>query len=111
MQYYQTHTMSMETCLLWIDERVSPNGMMAIEDYEKKAFDILKAHCDIVSYFVWFIRKGESSDPLSEMRLAMKNMLISSCNLKSLSKRVIVSHCSNLNTLPLPRRIIDYLKE
>lgn len=90
---------NMKECLSWITKHISPYGVLAVEDSRK--LETLLSDYPFV----------ESTDQILELRARTRHAVNRSINLESLTKRVIRSNCVELDTLSLPRKIIEYLKQ
>lgn len=100
LKYCSSGPMNTEDCLWFFKKHISPYGVLTIEDSEKK-FD------EIISNSSFINRKNL----VNEMRSSMKSGLNRNFKLESLAKKTVRDYCVELDTLPLPRRMIDYLKE
>lgn len=117
MKYFQTYSISFKKCLENLNRYVSPNGALALEDHTHQALDIFMTAFDLKTCFLnryWIPAGGvfvSLNKPVPELRSAMVNMLNRDTRLQSLTKRVILSHCVELDNLPLPKQMVNYLKE
>lgn len=80
------------------EAHISPNGVKAIEDSEKIAEKFWKTYLS-----------NQTTEQVRLTLLIEMGLVISS--LQHLAKKVILSHCVQLNKLPLPSAMIAYLKQ
>lgn len=120
LEYYGSDKLELIECLRWFKKRVSlTKGAMAIEDPEQKAFDTLTSNFyDWEEDFEinWNMLEGESfvatlPEPVIKLRSDMKIALNRGCSLESLSAQKIRDCCDDLEKLPLPKLMVDNLKE
>lgn len=116
LNYFQSSAQSVKESLCLIEKYISPDGVFAIEDVNKKSVNIfMNIFNDKTVYINWRMLEGELVETLNpelnELRLAMMNELNHECSLQQLVKQTILIHCVKLDQLPLPRQMIDYLND
>lgn len=92
---------NMKECFDLMKKHVSPYGVAVIE-YSKE-LDRIMSNPDPFA--------DDPMDVIRDLRSTMKLEFNRNISLSNLTKQVILSRCKNLNQLPLPRKIVEYLKE
>lgn len=101
---YSTNKKSYCHLLEWHFSTVE--GLPSIEDSNHKALDIFMDYHDSIN-----IHRKIPSLSANELRVVMKSAANGDYSLQHLTKRVIQSHCVEIDQLPLPKQIVCYLKE